>query len=102
MALPDGGVEGIPAIQPESLQRVTFAGQASVNIPHAGLAVSDPLEFPVKPLTVLTVSIYLAEGQQGGAITSHPGSRENIFMSLGNGVGATNLTDPSMQSVAHW
>jgi hypothetical protein len=102
IALPDHAVEGTPAIQPKSLQKVTFSGLSNINIPNAGLAVSDPLDFPVKPLTVITVSIYLAEGQQGGAITSHPGSRENIFMSLGNWAGATNLTDSSVQTVAHW
>lgn len=102
IALPDGGVEGAPAIQPKTVQKVTFSSESSVIIPTAGMAVSDPLNFPVNPLEIVTVSLYLSQGQSGGAITSHPGSRENIFMSMGNWVGATNLTDPSVQSVAHW
>lgn len=46
--------------------------------------------------------MYLAQGQQGNSITSHPGSRINIWMSSGNSVNAANITDPSTQSVAHW
>ncbi|KAL1968399.1 hypothetical protein VTN77DRAFT_1928 [Rasamsonia byssochlamydoides] len=102
IALPEDDQEGTSVIQPQTLQQVTFSGQPSISIPDGGLAVSDPLDFPVKPLTVLSVSIYLAEGQQGGAITSHPGSREDTCMTFGNYVRATNLTDESVQSVQHW
>ncbi|KKA18560.1 Lysophospholipase L1-like esterase [Rasamsonia emersonii CBS 393.64] len=102
IALPADGQEGTSAIQPQTLQQVTFSGQRSVSIPDGGLAVSDPLDFPVKPLTVLSVSIYLADGQQGGAITSHPGSRTTTYFSFGNYAHAANLTDASVQSVEHW
>lgn len=97
------GQEGSSAIQPQTLKQVTFSGgQRSIVIPDGGLAVSDPLDFPVKPLTVLSVSIYLADGQQGGAITSHPGSRTATYFSFGNYAHAANLTDVSVQSVEHW
>lgn len=102
IALPDCGVHGTPMIQPETLRAVTFSGHSSFSIPAGGLVISDAIDFPVKPLAVVSVSIYLQHGQQGGAITGHPGSRVNIFMTQGNQTHAIDLTGPAVQSVAQW
>lgn len=103
VALPFNNSAGSSAIQPSTLQTVTFSGgEASVVIPDGALAASDPLDFPVEPQTMLTVTVYLAGGQEGTFITSHPGSRDTSWMTLGNQVGATNLTGPALNSTAHW
>lgn len=46
--------------------------------------------------------MYLAQGQQGYSITSHPGSRTTSWFTYGNQVNAANLTGSSLQSAAHW
>ncbi|KAJ9269749.1 hypothetical protein DTO212C5_4125 [Paecilomyces variotii] len=102
VGLPAGGRAGSSAIEPETLKIVTFDGQPGIIIPDAGLVVSDPLEFRVEPQSMLTVSMYLEQGQQGGHITSHPGSRTTSWMAFGNQVDAANITGPSVQSVEHW
>ncbi|KAK5458462.1 hypothetical protein LTS15_004544 [Exophiala xenobiotica] len=103
IALPYNGSAGVSAIQPSTLQTVTFSGgEASIVIPDGALAVSDPLDFPVEPQSMVMVTMYLATGQEGTYITSHPGSRDTSWMTLGNQVGTTNLTGPSVNSTAHW
>lgn len=52
--------------------------------------------------SILTVSMYLSGGQLGEAITSHPGSRTNSYLSLGDQVSALNVTGSEVQSLAHW
>jgi lysophospholipase L1-like esterase len=99
---PNASSAGSSEIQLDTLQTVTFSGNESILIPDGSLAVSDPLRFPVAPQSELSISIYLANGQQGNSITSHPGSRINIFYSFCDYTRAFNLTDPSTQSVAHW
>ena len=80
---------------------MTFSGgHANFTIPNGALAVSDPIDFPVKALSVLTVSIYLAEGQTTNSITSHPGSRTTSYFSFGNQVEKDDL-DGGVQHVEH-
>lgn len=103
VALPFNGSAGVSAIQASTVQTVTFSGgDASIIIPNGALAVSDPLDFPVAPQSMLAVTMYLATGQEGTAITSHPGSRTTSWMTLGNQVSAANLTGPVLNSTAHW
>ncbi|THY68000.1 extracellular GDSL-like lipase/acylhydrolase [Aureobasidium pullulans] len=102
VALPFNNSAGQSIIETNTLQTVTFSGNNSIIIPDGSLAVSDPIHFPIKAQSELAVSIYLAGGQLGNSITSHPGSRTNSFYQFGNAVNAANLTDPSVQTVAHW
>ncbi|KAF3931285.1 hypothetical protein ABW19_dt0206219 [Dactylella cylindrospora] len=102
VALPVDGAAGVGAIETKTLKKVTFSGSPSIIVPNGGLVVSDPIDFKIKPLTNIAVSIYLATGQQGFAVTSHPGSRTTSWMSFGNQVGTANLNDPSAMSTAHW
>ena len=81
---------------------MTFSGSKNFTVPMGGLVVSDPIDFPVRALEIVSVSLYLEEGQVTNAITSHPGSRATSWFSFGNWVDAQNLTDPSTMSVAHW
>ncbi|KAJ4331475.1 hypothetical protein N0V95_009880 [Ascochyta clinopodiicola] len=104
VALPANNTAGIHQIQAKTLQKVTFSGKDSISIPNGALAVSDPLNFPVKAQQVITVTVYLATGQTTNSITSHPGSRTTSWWQFGNAVGADQLaiTDPATQSAAHW
>jgi lysophospholipase L1-like esterase len=100
VARPANGAAGVSAIVPGSSQPVTFDGNAGVDIPVGAQAVSDPLNFPVTSSTNLTVTIYLQAGQQSASITSHPGSRTDIWMVNGNHLTDTDLTGAA--TVAHW
>ena len=107
VALPVGGANGstgVSSVDISSIKTVTFSGNESIIIPNAALAVSDPIEFAIKPQSELAVSLYLEGGQSTNFITSHPGSRTTSWYTMGNEVRAGNLTitDPSVQSSAHW
>ena len=100
IALPANGAAGSSAIQTNTLQTVTFSGNSSVVIPNGALVVSDPLTFTVKPQSMLSVTLFTAQGQTTNSITSHPGSRTTTWFSFGNSVTAANLTGAA--NVAHW
>jgi lysophospholipase L1-like esterase len=104
IALPANDTAGIHQIQASTLQKVTFSGKDSISIPNGALAVSDPLNFKIKPQSMLTVSIYLETGQLTNSMTSHPGSRTTSWWQFGNAVSAPALavTNSSTQSAAHW
>jgi len=102
VALPVGGVSGASGIIPTTLKTLTFSGSPSFIVPNGALVVSDPIAFPIKSQQTITVTLYLAQGQDGFSITSHPGSRATTWLSFGNAVQAENLTDPSTTSLAHW
>ncbi|KJK34721.1 SGNH hydrolase [Lentzea aerocolonigenes] len=100
IALPADGRAGVSAIQPATLQRVTFTGRSSVDVPKGALVVSDPLDFRLKPGSNLTVTVYLARGQASNDITSHPGSRTTSHLLAGNHVEAADL--PGATRTDHW
>ncbi|KAF7325686.1 Extracellular GDSL-like lipase/acylhydrolase [Mycena kentingensis (nom. inval.)] len=102
VALPAGGASGASQIIPSTIQPLTFSGSPSFSIPNAGLVVSDPLPFPIQAQQTIAVTLYLATGQDGFSITSHPGSRATTWMQLGNAVRAEDITGPAAASVAHW
>ncbi|KAF1917487.1 SGNH hydrolase-type esterase domain-containing protein [Ampelomyces quisqualis] len=104
VALSANNTAGIHQIQPKSVQKVTFSGKPGITVPNGALAVSDPINFPIKGQQIVTVTIYLAAGQTTNSITSHPGSRTTSWWQFGNAVEAAQLavTDTSTQSAAHW
>jgi lysophospholipase L1-like esterase len=100
VALPAGGQAGVSAIQPGTARPVTFHGRPSVVIPVGAQMVSDPVGMDLAPRSILTVTIYLAEGQASNNITSHPGSRTTSHLLAGNHVDAGDL--PGATPVNHW
>ncbi|KAI0734866.1 SGNH hydrolase-type esterase domain-containing protein [Fomitopsis betulina] len=102
IAMPLDGAAGSPQIVPGSSMPLTFSGNTSIIIPNGAQVVSDAIYYPVANQTMVTVTLYTEQGQEGFYITSHPGSRTNTYYSLGNYVDALNLTDPSTQYEAHW
>ena len=100
VALPAGGRAGSGAVRAGSTRKVTFDGRASTVLPVGAQAVSDPLDFQLRPGSNLTVTLYLADGQASDDITSHPGSRTTSYMVRGN-----HLDDADLGGAAtaqHW
>lgn len=104
VALPANNTAGTHHIQTNTVQKVTFSGKDSISIPNGAVAVSDPINFPIKAQQIVTVTAYLASGQKTNSITSHPGSRTTSWWQFGNAVSAAQLdiADPATQSAAHW
>jgi lysophospholipase L1-like esterase len=105
IALPVNGSAGVPAVKASTLRPLTFAGgSANFTIPSGALALTDPIDFPVSPLSVVTISLYLATGQTTNSITAHPGSRTTSYWVRGNHVNDANLTiaDPKTEQTEHW
>jgi hypothetical protein len=102
VGLPSAQQVGTSALQTKSLKHVVFNGRPDVDIPNGGLAVSDPIFFPVKAQSALMINVYLEEGQEGFSITGHPGSRTTSYLTSGDWTGAKDLTDSSVQSTEHW
>lgn len=100
VALPAGGVVGVSAIEPSTLHPLTFSGLTSFSVPNGAQVVSDPVSLPVQENGVLTVTTYLAEGQDTNMITSHPGSRTTTYFAFGDQTHATNITDAT--TAEHW
>lgn len=102
VALPASQAAGINAIQTSTLKTVTFSGRNDFTVPQGALVVSDPIDMSVQPQSILTVTMYLAEGQESNSITSHPGSRTTSWWTNGNQVFADSLSGPTLASAAHW
>jgi hypothetical protein len=87
-----------PAIDPVTDKALTFAGQSDVIVPPGTDFVSDPVDYPVAPLSDLAVSLHL--DLPPARQTSHPGSRATSYYVHGDAVSEANLTDP--KHVDHW
>jgi lysophospholipase L1-like esterase len=85
-------------IDPSSDKPLTFSGRPDVIIPAGAEYLSDPIDYPVAPLSDLAVSIYYLEppAQQ----TGHPGSRATSYLVHGNLVSAADL--PEAKKIEHW
>lgn len=91
------------AIDAATDHALTFAGNPDVTVPPGAEFVSDPLEYPVTPLSDLAVTFHL--DAQPSRQTSHPGSRATSYYVHGDFVGAANLADanqPDPKHVDHW
>jgi hypothetical protein len=102
VGLPATQQAGTSVAQVELLKPVRFSGNPSVLIANGGLAVSDPIKLPITAKSILMISIYLENGQEGFAITGHPGSRTTSYLTIGDWTGARNITDSSAQTTDHW
>jgi lysophospholipase L1-like esterase len=86
------------AILPNTDRALTFHGASDVTIPPGAEFISDPVNFPVQPLSDLAISSYYDTPpvQQ----TGHPGSRATSYLAKGELVSASDL--PSARKVEHW
>ena len=84
------------AILAGSVKALSFHGQPSVSIPPGALAVSDPVAFPLAPLSDATVSFFLPH--PSGPITEHQLGLATSFHAPGNVVSNATLENPSTLS----
>jgi lysophospholipase L1-like esterase len=90
--------KGGSAIEPATDKALTFQGTPSITIPAGKAVYSDTLDFDVKPLSNLTVSIYF--GETSADVTGHPGSRTTSYIQSGNTVTAADMK--SAAKTNHW
>ena len=86
------------AIDPTTDRALTFNGDPEVTIPPGAEYVSDPIAYPVAPLSDLAVSFHL-DGPPAPE-TSHPGSRATSYYLHGDSVTAESL--PTAGKIDHW
>ena len=86
------------AIDVASDRPLTFAGITDVEVPPGAEFLSDPLDFPVAPLSDLAVTFHL--DAPPARQTGHPGSRATSYYVHGDFVSAANLIEP--KHVNHW
>ena len=77
---------------------LTFSGAPDVIVPAGADYVSDPVHFPVAPLSDLAISLHIdvPPAQQ----TGHPGSRATTYVVHGDQLSAADL--PDSKKVEHW
>lgn len=85
-------------IDPATDRALTFSGSASVIIPAGAEYISDPIAFPVTPLSSLAITIHYDEPP--ARETGHPGSRATSYLVHGDEVSAPELTDA--KKIDHW
>ena len=100
LALPRGGQAGVSGIQAGSSRQATFGGQPGIDVPPGAEAACDPVGFGLAPGSNLTVTMYLARGQESGGITSHPGSRTTSYLAAGSRLTGEDLTAAALTD--HW
>lgn len=101
VARPGGGRTGVSSIEPGTSRTVTFAGRPGVVVAAGEHVVSDLVDFPVEVAASVTVTMYLAAGQQAaGGVTAHPGSRTTSYLTVGDHVADLRL--PRAVPVDHW
>ncbi|KYF60930.1 SGNH/GDSL hydrolase family protein [Sorangium cellulosum] len=87
--------DGIDASTDHAL---TFSGAESVTIPVGKAVFSDPIDYNLKPVSKLAVTIRF--GTVPAGITGHPGSRTTSYIQTGDGVSSATLTSPVKTD--HW
>ena len=70
-------------------RQLSFGGTQSVTIPAGTTALSDPLPFPLEPLSDYAVTVHF--GAVPTDVTGHPGSRTTSYLQAGNAVSAPDL-----------
>ncbi len=89
---------GDSAIDTATDLALTFGGAPSVVIAAGQTLFSDPLDFTLRALT--EVSVTIAFGAAPAAVTGHPGSRTTSYLQQGNAVDAAAL--PRAVTTEHW
>jgi lysophospholipase L1-like esterase len=85
-------------IDPTSDRALAFNEHPDVLIPMGADYISDPLNYPVAPLSDLTITMQIeaAPGQE----TGHPGSRATSYLAAGLPTSAPEMQ--SAQTIDHW
>jgi lysophospholipase L1-like esterase len=86
------------AIYDTTSKKLTFNGNDEVTMDPGGMAISDPLDFTLRPKTDVAITIYF--GETSATVTGHPGSRTTSYLLAGNDVVVTDFTDAV--TTDHW
>ena len=86
------------SIVPGSDRALRFNGAPDVTIPAGAEYISDPIDYPMVPLSDLAITFY--EEKPPAQQTSHPGSRATTYYTHGNLVSAEEL--PGAKTIEHW
>jgi len=89
---------GASAIDVATDREVRFAGAASVTLAPGATVVSDPLAYPLRPLSRVAVTVQVADAP--AEVTGHPGSRTTSYLQRGNEVSTASLDGAA--SAEHW
>ncbi|KAK0383086.1 hypothetical protein NLU13_9000 [Sarocladium strictum] len=100
MAMSSNQTLGISGVKPDTLQTLTFSGTESFTVPNGALVFSDPIDFPITAQSIVTISMYLQNGQTTNLITSHPGSRTTSHLVHGNH--ASDSVFEGSTTTDHW
>src|SRR5262245_34609065 len=89
---------GSAKVVPETDKALAFSGAPDVTVPAGADYISDPINFPVAPLSDLAITLHLdaAPAQQ----TGHPGSRAAPYGAHGDQLSAPHL--PNAKKVERW
>jgi GDSL-like Lipase/Acylhydrolase family len=78
------------SIDPSSDHALTFNGSATITVPPGAPVLSDPVDFEVRPLMTLAISLYLT--RETGATVIHPLGNQTAYLSQsGDQSGATTI-----------
>ena len=86
------------AIIPDSRRALSFGGAPTVTIAPGEQAVSDPVDFALRPLSDLTVTTFFSGVSSN--VTGHPGARCTSYLQTGDEVSAASL--PAAVTMQHW
>ena len=87
-----------PSIDPASDRPLSFAGNPYADIPPGAELLSDPIDYPVAPLSDIAVSFHLQSPPSRE--TGHPGSRATSYYVHGDLVSAPTFAEP--KHIDHW
>jgi lysophospholipase L1-like esterase len=85
-------------IDPATDKALTFSGRDDVVVPAGAEYFSDPIDYPVAPLSSLDVTFHLDDPPS--VETGHPGSRATSYYVHGDLAGAADLR--KAKQVEHW
>lgn len=86
------------AIDPKSDRALTFSGSSEVILPAGAEYISDPVDYPVAPLSSLAITFHL--DAPPARETGHPGSRATSYYAPGDLASSADL--PDAKHVDHW
>ena len=89
------------SIDPATDRALTFSGRASIRIAPGSVAVSDPVDLKVAPLTDLAVSLYLPE-ETGPPTTHATGLRPTYISAEGDFTAKPDLPEAQMRLSYYW
>lgn len=86
------------AIDPKSDRALTFSGATEIIVPAGAEYISDPVDYPVAPLSNLAITFHL--DAPPSPETGHPGSRATSYYVPGDLVSSVDM--PNAKRVDHW